>query len=279
MGPPPRHRRPETEPDPLTDFRIRDFSYSGIQRPVYSQGEGPGVVVMHEVPGITPEVADFARHLVAAGYAVHLPLLFGEAGRPRTWGYMGRSLVQACIARELTLFGTRRSSEITVWLRALCRDVHSRCGGPGVGAVGMCLTGNFALAMMVEPALMAPVLSQPSLPIGFTPSSRRGLHLSDDELAQVKQRAAEGCPVLGLRFRADLCVPSPRFARLHRELGDAFRDVTLDLNGHDCVDPMPHSVLTTEHRPDVPGHPTQRAMAAVLDLFAERLHAPPGAAP
>jgi len=263
--------RPSTTPDPLTDFELRSFSVDGVTRPVYEQGHGPGVLVMHEIPGITPEVADFARRVAREGYRVAMPVLFGTPGKPFGWGYNMRQIARACISREFHVFALRQESPITAWLRALCRDLHARCGGPGVGAIGMCLTGNFALALMVEPSLMAPVLSQPSLPFGVSPWHRRDLHICDNTLQVVKERASSGCPVLGLRIGSDPMVPSPRFARLHEELGDGFIDVTLDLSGHPTASPIPHSVVTTELREDLPEHPTNRALTAVLHLFDRQL--------
>ena len=260
--------------DPLTDFMQDTFSHEDHQRVIYEKGSGPPVLVMHEIPGITPEVADFARRVVDAGYRVTMPLLFGTAGKPLSMAYSLKELGRACISREFTVLGLRQSSPITTWLRALCRHLHAQHGGRGVGAIGMCLTGNFALALMVEPCLMAPVLSQPSLPFAASPWHTADLHVSDGDLSIIKERAQAGCPVLGLRFRSDPMVPSRRFERLHQELGDAFIDVTLDLGADNSVGPVPHSVVTTEFRADLLGvraHPTHRAMQAVIELFERQL--------
>jgi len=265
----PARTRPDA--DLLSDFSTRAFTWDGKTRTVYEKGDGPAVLVMHEVPGITPEVADFARRVADEGYRVSMPTLFGVPGAPFSMGATARELVRACISREFHVLALRRQSPITDWLRALLRDLHARHGGRGVGAIGMCLTGNFALALMVEPALMAPVLSQPSLPFGCSPWHRRDLHIDDEVLAVVKQRARTDCPVLGLRFRSDPMVPGARFERLHEELGDGFMDVTLDLRGHPTTAPVPHSVVTTELREDLPDHPTNRALQAVLELFARQL--------
>lgn len=142
--------------------------------------------------------------------------------------------------------------------------------------VGMCLTGNFALAMMAEPSVLAPVLSQPSLPFAVTRAQKRSLHLSDRELATARKRCAEGCQVLGLRFTGDAMVPSERFERLRRELGDAFLAVEIDSsrgNPHG-IPRTAHSVLT-EHFVDTPGHPTRSALNEVLALFDRSLRAGP----
>src|SRR5690606_3923659 len=96
--------------------------------------------------------------------------------------------------------------------RALAADEHERCGGPGVGAVGMCFTGGFALAMATDRRLLAPVLSQPSLPFALVPGAKRSIDISPDELEVVRGRcASEGLQVLGLRFKTDRLVPAERF--------------------------------------------------------------------
>jgi dienelactone hydrolase len=68
-----------------------------------------------------------------------------------------------CVSAEFRAFGAGGSSPVTRWLRALANLAHSECGGPGVGAIGMCFSGNFALSMMLESSMLAPVLSQPAL--------------------------------------------------------------------------------------------------------------------
>ena len=149
----------------LAGFDRSTFSHGGQTRPVFSAGNGPGVIVIHEIPGITPEVSRFARWVVDAGFHVVMPSLFGVPGKPKSTGYILGSFARACISREFRCLAANRASPVTDWLRALCRDLHAEQGGPGVGAIGMCLTGNFALSLMMEPAMMAPVLAQPSLPL------------------------------------------------------------------------------------------------------------------
>lgn len=258
--------------DALTDFERRDFTWRGARREVLVQGAGPAVVVMHEIPGFTPTVAAFARRVADAGYTAWCPLLFGVPGRPpRPQDYLSE-IGRACISREFAVLAARRSSPITEWLRALCRHAHAACGGPGVGAVGMCLTGNFALALMVDEVVMAPVLSQPSLPFALTPGLGRGLHLSPGDLETVRRRSAAGCTVLGLRFTHDWMCPPARFQALREALGDGFEGIEIDSgpgNPHG-IPRLAHSVLT-EDLVDVEGRPTRQALDRVLALFAERL--------
>lgn len=187
-------------------------------------------------------------------------------------GYAASQVARAGVQREFSVLAARASSPITTCLRALCRSVHAELGGKGVGAIGMCFTGNFALSLMVDPVVMAPVLSQPSLPFGIGKERRAGLHLSDADLAVVKQRTAAGVTVLGLRFTADSLCPGERFARLRQELGDGFEGIEIDSSpgnphGIKC---MAHSVVTSD-LVDEAGHPTRAALDRVLAFFRERL--------
>ncbi|MFN0250627.1 MAG: dienelactone hydrolase family protein [Kofleriaceae bacterium] len=258
--------------DPYPDFARDEVTYDGVTRTVFRAGRGPAVIVIHEVPGLYPAVVDFGRRLVAAGFTVYMPSLFGTPGREMGVAYSLRSIARACVAREFTVWATRKTSPITAWLRALARDAHLACGGPGVGAIGMCLTGGFALAMMVDDVVVAPVLSQPSIPFGVTRAQRRDLGIDDATLAGVKQRAAAGTCVLGLRFTGDRLVPPERFARLREELGDRFLAVEIDSspgNPHG-IRRLAHSVVTFD-LVDEPGHPTRAALEQVLAFFHERL--------
>lgn len=255
-------------------FERTVFSAGGTEREVLRAGTGPAVVVMAEMPGVTPRVLDFARHVVDRGLSVWLPVLFGETGRPPGPVAYARSIVPGCVSREFAAFAAGRTAPVTRWVRALAAEAHEVSGGPGVGAVGMCFTGGFALAMMVDDRMLAPVLSQPSLPIALPgrSSARADLHLSPEDLATVKARAAAGTEVLGLRFTCDRLVPEERFAALRAELGDAFVGVEIDSSpGNPWGLPRTaHSVLT-EELVEEPGHPTHDALVQVLDFLADRL--------
>lgn len=258
---------------PLGDFEATSFTHAGTTRTLYRKGSGPAVVVISEIPGITPLVADFARRVADIGCTAVMPHLFGTPGKDPTAAYSAQTAVHACISREFMTWARGKTSPITDWCRALARAEHERCGGPGVGAVGMCLTGGFALAMTVDDAVVAPVLSQPSLPFGVTTAHKRDLGISEVDLGIVKQRVADDdvC-VLGLRFSGDKLAPEERFDRLAEELGDGFIGVTIDSskdNPH-AIRSAAHSVLT-EDLVDEPGHPTRDALDQVLDHFRCRL--------
>ncbi len=259
-------------PDPLDGFASDTFTSGGETRSLLRAGSGPAVIVLSEIPGITPAVTAFGERVAARGFTAVLPHLFGEDGRAVSPGYAASSFARACIAKEFTVLALGRTSPIVGWLRALANEEHARCGGRGVGAVGMCFTGGFALGMMVEDAVAAPVLSQPSLPIGISRRRRRDLGLSEQDLERVKARAAAGACVLGLRFSGDRLSPPERFAELRRALGEAFIGIEIDSSsgnpyGHRSG---AHSVLT-EHLDDRPGTPTRAALEEVLNFLDRQL--------
>ena len=256
----------------LEGFDETWFEHGGSGRTVYRRGKGPGVVIMHEIPGIIPEVARFATRVADAGFSVFMPYLFGETGRPFSWGYALDSVVSACVSREFNVLARRESSPVTEWFRALARHAHAEIGGRGVGAIGMCITGNFALALAMDDAVMAPVLSQPSLPFSLVPGCKAELHISDAELQNLKRRAKTGLQVLGLRFTEDPHCRPERFDRLRNELGDAFLAVEIDSsrgNPHG-IWRFAHSVVTRDMVDEV-GHPTKQAEERVIAFFKERL--------
>jgi dienelactone hydrolase len=258
--------------DALASFEQSSFTADGETKVLYRTGSGPAVIVISEMPGITPLVAEFGRTVAGAGLTAVLPHLFGHDGRAPSPGYVLSSFTRGCVAKEFTVMATGRTSPVITWLRALARAEHQKCGGPGVGAVGMCFTGGFALGMMVDDVVVAPVLSQPSLPIPVTKARRADLGLSEADLSRVVERAAAGACVLGLRFTGDKFSPPERFERLRELLGDSFIGVELDSapgnpHGHTKA---AHSVLT-EDLDDRPGTPTRDALDQVLAFFTERL--------
>jgi dienelactone hydrolase len=262
--------------DPLDDFTRDEFTHDGKTRELFRLGGGPAVIVIAELPGITPKVADFARRVAGLGCTAVMPRLFGEPGAEAGPSAYVRSTIPACISREFRAFALHTTTPISRWLRALAAHEHDRSGGPGVGAVGMCFTGGFALGMMVDEHMLAPVLSQPSLPLGLGRRHKSELGVSEADLQRIRARTAAGAEVLGLRFTCDALVPAERFERLRKELGDAFVGVEIDSSPGNAWD-IPrhaHSVLT-EHLVDEPGHPTHEALEQVLDFLRTRLVAAP----
>ncbi len=243
-------------------------------RPVYRRGTGPAVIVIHEMPGLHPQVIRFADRVAAAEMTVFCPSLFGDPGREVTPLYsLGEMVKGICIRREFNVWAADKSSPIVDWLRALAAYAHAECGGKGVGAVGMCFTGGFALAMMTEPSVVAPVLSQPSLPLAA--GSRRraaGIGASPGEIACAKKRFAdEDLSMIGLRFIGDPFVPDARFDALKATFGDRFEAIEIAA-ADGLPDPrMPaHSVLTLHLDDRDPNGPTKKAEERVIAFFKAR---------
>lgn len=241
----------------LDGWTRTSFKSATIERDVYRKGSGPAVVVVHEVPGITPAVLRFAEETVQRGFTVVMPNLVGTPGKAFSNAYAMASLAKVCVAREFAALALDKTSPIVGWLRALARHVHAEVGGRGVGAVGMCFSGGFALGMMLDEIMVAPVLSQPSMPFAVGKKRARSLHLSPDDAAVVADRAAQGCEVLGLRYDGDKLV-GDRFTSLRDLLGDRFLAVELP-----STKKTDHSVLT-EQRDD-------ESVRRVIEFFAEKL--------
>jgi dienelactone hydrolase len=261
--------------DPLADFGVREITLGGVSKKVYVAGSGPAVIVMTEMPGISPHVARFARWVRGAGFTVYMPSLFGRDGAVPTADEGARTFRRACMSAEFRALRGGESSPVTQWLRALARHAHQECGGPGVGAIGMCFTGNFALTMMLEPATMAPVLAQPSLPL----EEPAGLEIAAEELAVVRERLErEDLTVLAYRFAGDQICRAERFAAYAEALGTRFlaRELPDSAANPDVAPffaryvPYPHSVVT-QHLIDEAGQPTIGARDEILCFFAERL--------
>jgi dienelactone hydrolase len=257
----------------LEGFTRTPFTHDGAARDVYRRGTGPGVVIATEIPGITPPVMRFAERVASEGFTVFLPQLFGTPGAPvRIPSALG-VMARACISREFSVLAANQSSPMTDWLRALCRHVHAELGGKGVGAIGMCITGNFALTLMVDPQVVAPILCQPSLPFPIGSARRAGMHVSDADLVQVKKRCADGARVLGLRFTHDPVCPPERFESMRQALGNAFEGIEIDSSPGNKwnIKRAAHSALTND-LVDEAGHPTRQALDRVLSFLRERLN-------
>lgn len=268
--------------DALEDFAQREITLDSIvlgrvAKRVYVAGTGPAVIVMTEMPGISPHVARFSRWVRDAGFTVYMPSLFGRDGAVASAEEGVAIFKRACVSAEFRAFAGKGASPVTQWLRALARLAHGECGGPGVGAIGMCWTGNFALSMMLEPAMLAPVLSQPTLPL----DDPAAIEISPDDIQRVRQRLdREDLTVLAYRFDGDKFCRAERFAAYAEALGDRFvARVLSDSAANTDVSPFfaqhvasPHSVVTA-HLIDAAGEPTIAARDEILAFFARRLRA------
>jgi dienelactone hydrolase len=263
--------RPLSQRDSLDDFLARSLTIQGKTKKVYVAGTGPAVIVMTEMPGISPHVARFARWVRDAGFTVYMPHLFGDDGAVPNSLTAFTTIVRTCISAEFHAFSAYASSPITQWLRSLAALAHSECGGKGVGAIGMCFTGNFALNMMLERAVIAPVLMQPSLPL----QDPAGLHIAPEDLATIKARMqTQDLTVLAYRFAGDRFCKAERFEAYEKALGDRFCPRVLPDSAANPNTPMsnPHSVVTL-HLIDEEGEPTRAARDEILGFFKSRLGA------
>ncbi|WP_456843734.1 dienelactone hydrolase family protein [Cellulomonas sp. P5_C6] len=231
-----------------------EYTADGVTHPTYRAGTGPGVVMIHELPGLTPPCIRFGEEIAARGHTVVMPVLFGTPGEPKSARATASSLASVCVSREFHAFALGRTSPIAGWLRSLARHLHDELGGPGVGAVGMCFTGGFALAMLADAPVAAPVLAQPATPFPVGRRRAADLGLSPGDVAAVRAKVAAGCQVLGVRYVGDRAVGT-RFDTLRRALGENF--LAVDLPG------SLHGTLT-EHRDEA-------AVTRVLDFFDEKL--------
>ncbi|MEU4275393.1 dienelactone hydrolase family protein [Streptomyces tanashiensis] len=261
--------------DAITDFSRRLVHVDGVVKTVHAAGSGPAVVLMPEMPGISPDVLRLARWVRDAGFTVYVPSLFGVDGAyPTVEG--GEEVVRrACVSAEFRAFAGGGTSPVAAWLRGLARQAHAECGGPGVGAIGLCFTGNFALTMAIEPAVIAPVVNHPSLPL----DDPAGIEISEEDSRAVQDRVArDGLKILAYRFDGDRWCTGQRFAAYQALLGDAFDGRVLPDSSANTNPPpffrnvveSPHSVVTA-HLVDEDGHPTLKARDEILAFLTERL--------
>ena len=240
-----------------TSFSVKTGDNS-ISHDVYVRGDqGPTVVIIQELPGIGPQTLDLADRFFRQGYRVVVPHLFGPLGRISMAGNLLRVF---CMRREFRLLAKNASSPIVDWLRALCRDLLDHQQSTAVGVIGMCLTGNFAISLMADEAVLAAVASQPSLPINSQPH----LHMSETEIDAVKRRLNEHGPMLAMRFAGDKLCTAEKFRAIDQTFNsDAERIKLIELPGPG------HSVLTLDFakRAEV----TEGAWASVLSYFDAKL--------
>ena len=278
----------------MEDFTTFYFpENSSSKRLVYKKGSGAGVILMHELPGMIPECVDLARRL-AENFTVYMPLLFGKPEQPFSLLRMAQYTAQLCISKEFYCFAKNKSSPVTDWLKALCRQAKQECGGEGVGVIGMCLTGGFALSLMADDSVIAPVASQPSLPFGITSAHKKALGISPDDLNEAKERAKNGVPILALRFSEDKISPSEKFVTLRQVFGEETEVIeeneglcwkrgsvleTIEVNSKPNnpykIEQISHAVLTLGYNSDSE-HPTNRVYQRVVDFLMEQFdkHSP-----
>ncbi|GAB4395557.1 MAG: dienelactone hydrolase family protein [Microscillaceae bacterium] len=252
----------------VADFSFFQHQHENITHPVYFRGEGPPVIVMHELPGMVPECLAFAERLEEAGFRVYLPLFFGKPGQNPAFIV---PFLTVCIRREFSIFARKQTSPVVNWLRSLCQRLYAEHGGKGVGAIGMCMTGGFAIPMMVEPSLVAPVLSQPATPPNLGKSYQTAFGCSDEDLAHAHHRVkTENIPIKAYRFSQDKLVPRARMEAYQAYFGEYFQYQELDCARQKPYGKGCHSVFTLDYV-DEPGHPTHEALQDLIEYLKKQL--------
>jgi dienelactone hydrolase len=266
--------------DPLSDFRRRVIALEGVTKNVHVGGSGPAVVVLCEMPGISPQVARFGRWVRDAGFTVYMPSLFGRDGALPGVNEGLEVFRRTCVSAEFRALANGEPTPVTLWLRAVARMAHAECGGPGVGAVGMCFTGNFSLSMMLDAPVVAPVLCQPSMPLEDSADTGLARH----ELAAIRRKLErEDLTAMAYRFIGDKWCTAHRFASYRRALGPRFVARVLPDSAANPDPPpffkhvvaTPHSVVTA-HLIDQEGQPTIAARDEILAFLRKRLAEPAG---
>jgi len=251
----------------------RSISHRGITHSVFAHGpvgrDAPGVVLLHELPGMTPEFWRLA-HWLAEHFVVWAPDLFGKGQRPTSPVGAIKGGTRLCMSKEMGALKANQSGPITGWLRHLGRVLHQEVGGPGIGVVGMCMTGGFAISMALDPWVTAPVASQPSLPLSILRNQHGDLQLTDSERSALANSDQD---VMTLRFAGDRVCRHARIDALESVFGPArLKHTELKDKDRNPDGPMkfPHSCLTADLL-DEEGSPTRAKVEDVIVFLKQRL--------
>ncbi len=276
-----------TPAQPLAGYGQFAFAHEGIEHPVHHAGDPthPPVLLMPELSGLAPGLLLFAARLREAGFQVYLPQLFGVVGRRAPL----RNVLRLCIAQEFAALRAGVSAPVTLWLRALATCISDRHGGGHVAAIGMCLTGAFAIPLILNPRVVAAVAAQPSVPLspafaalGFGRSARQGaLNVSASDIDSARTRLASGqAHLLAVRCRPDRLCPQAKMARLQAEF-----PVGLEVREYGAADwrnalgARPHATYTKEYRLEpqaTPDHPSRQAFADLIAFLDRHLRGATG---
>lgn len=229
-----------------------------LQHDVYSKGNGPVLLLLQELPGITKEMLVLADKLVNAGFRVVMPHLFGPLGQMSFAGNLTRLF---CMRREFSLFSRNKASPVVRWLAALSQKLKEDHGVAGIGVIGMCLSGNFAISLMADDSVIAAVGSQPSMPL----FSQKSLHMSDQDISDIRTRLDQHGPMLAYRFAGDVLCTAAKFDALEKTFNDDAERIKLN-----TVPGNKHAMLTA-HFIDGEGSPTVKALNEIIAYFQEKL--------
>ena len=243
----------------LSTFTANSSEGYQLRHDIYQLGSGAAVVIIQELPGIGQETLDLAQRFVDQGFSVYLPHLFGPIGKISLAGNVARVF---CMRKEFHLFEANKTSPIVDWLKALCRKIKTDSGTKGVGVIGMCLSGNFAISLMADDSVLAAVASQPSMPI----AKQSALHMSDGDISQIKQGIDASEAMYAYRFDQDPICKAAKFEALDTAFNqDESRIHLKTLPGKG------HSVLTLDFV-DEKNHPTRQALDEILAYFSKQLN-------
>lgn len=270
----------------LDGFAQFFFDTEGMAHSVYYTGnrQHPALLVMPEIAGFSPGLLLLVRRLAAARFQIYVPWLFGPFGRRAPV----RNALRLCVSREFAHLREGVAAPIASWLRALAAHVSEHNGGGRIGALGMCLTGAFAIPLVIDPRVAAAVAAQPAAPLsllhaafGLRVSERQlsALNVSDESIAEARMRLGSGeAHLLALRCRADRICPRDKIERFEREF-----PVGLEVREYGKPDDRnrlgerPHATLTKEYRiePDAPpDHHSRQAFADLVAFFDRHLRNP-----
>jgi len=267
----------QSGPD-LQGFAQFSFAAGEYRHFVYHAGAAgnPPLLLMPEIAGMSPGMILFARRLIEAEFRVYIPWLFG----PFQQRAPAMNAIKLCISREFANLRAGVSAPVTLWLRALAAHISELNGGNRVGAIGMCLTGAFAIPLIIDPQVAAAVAAQPSVPLSPLFSMfgiGRGdwmhrLNIGDDDIARARARLKGGAAhLLAVRCHADRICPHEKLERLQREFPAGLQTREYgEATTRNRLGDRPHATFTKEYRlePDASGdHHSRRAHADLLAFF------------
>ncbi len=240
------------------EFTAHSSEGKPLSHDVYERGKGKVCVIIQELPGIGQETLCLADTFVERGYKVILPHLFGPIGKTSVASNLFRVF---CMRKEFRVFAKNESSPIVDWLKALCKKVKEENNVKGVAVIGMCLTGNFAISLMAEDAVLAGFASQPAMPF----QTQNALHMSEEDVTKIKSKLDVVGPMHCGRFEKDKLCTAEKFDLINRKFNDDKERIILhELPGKG------HSILTIDFV-DEAGHPTKKALEDVMEYFDDQL--------
>jgi dienelactone hydrolase len=197
------------------------------------------IVLLHELPGLTPADLALAQCLAQHDLNVYVPVLFGEAGQDNILaGYF-----QSCLTGQFECAKLSTSSPVLERIERVVDHAYG-IGGKPVGVIGMCLTGSFPLALLRNRHVRAAVVCQPTVPFSLLASGPAGAQVKNLGLGQDDLVAALRSDVsfLALRYTADRFCPEERMKMIETIFGDRVAVVRIETG-----DPRKHSTLAADH--------------------------------